>query len=194
MVIKKFKVKDDLLEVTYTKKEKDGSITVVNETHEAKVHPDLLQAMDNLKVHFGLIIGLITVKQVKKIETPAPELLENIHVSGLTIKTGDDPGVIITGHYTTPWKKAAIMNTPFTRLAEAEESGYKEAEDLQTKTDRAVEEVRLYLVDGKKADDPQQQLGFPEPQNTNVEEAEYVEADADQGDAEVWKDGQRPNV
>lgn len=206
MRIKKAKLKDDALEVVYTERKPDGTVKTVTESHETKVHPDLVQSFENLKIHLAILCGFVALKQVKKIETPPEDLTENFHVRGISIKTGDDEGVVISGHFINPLtKKAVILNTPFQRYTEQEESAYKFTDDLIEKVERANAEVNSYLDGSKKAEEPQQAINFPEtpaPQNRLPEDIESEDVDPNAStseqiaqrleDKEIWKDGKRP--
>lgn len=199
MKIKKIKILKDVVSVTFTERKEDGTIKSVTEDHETKPHPDLLQSLANLRAHFGLLTGYIPSKSIKKIETPAEDLVESFNVYALSVKTGDDEGVVISGQKTLENGKKVTVNTPFTRFTEGEESAYKFTDDLIQKVERANKEIESFLDGSKKADDPQGKLFEQAPtlppasgtRNTDTEDAELVE---EGGDAEVWKDGKRPNL
>jgi hypothetical protein len=162
----------------------------------------MVQAFENCRVHLACLLGFVSVAKIKKIETPPLELIENFHVSGISIKTGEDPGVVISGHVITPYKKAGIINTPFTRFEEGEETAYKFTEDLFDKVQRVVAEVKEYLQKGKKADDPQQALPFVEAgqpsqngtKNRDIEDISPELVGSESDPVEVWADGQRPKL
>jgi hypothetical protein len=206
MRLKKAKLKDDQLEVTYTERLEDGSNKTVSETYDRKAHPDLIQAFKNLAIHLAILTGYVSVKQVKNIETPKEELTEGFHVSGISIKTGDDEGVVISGHRKLETGKAVILNTPFQRYTENEESAYKYTDDLIERVNRANEEITAYLNGTKKGEDAQQALAFPEvtkpagnddelpwedvkPEDTTSEQiAQRLE------DKTIWANGERPKL
>jgi hypothetical protein len=190
MEIKNAKIIDETLEVTYNRREEDGTNTKVTEVRSARIHPDLRTAFDNLKIHLSLLTGYSTVKQVKKIETPPEDLTAPMFINGYSHKTGDDEGVVIKGYRKLENGKTVTLNTPFTRYTESEETQYKFLDDLIDRVERANTEVNLYLSGEKTGADPQQQLPFAEneAQNTNTEDLELVS----EGDDEVWKDGKRP--
>lgn len=165
---------------------------------ETPVHADLIQSYQNLAIHFAILTGYVQPKQVKNIKTPDPKLTEGFWINGLSVKSGDDPGVIISGHRKLENGKAVILNTPFQRLQEGEETAYKYQDDLNDKLERAEEEISAFIDGTKKGDDPQ--MGLFDGQEAqermdseNVTEEELEEMTTE-GDAEVWKDGQRPNV
>lgn len=159
---------------------------------QTPVHADLVQAFQNLAIHLAILTGYVSVKQVKNVETPKPELVDGYWINSLSVKSGDDPGVVISGHKVLETGKAVILNTPFQRFEEGEESAYKFTDDLVDKIERAEKEVNAYVDGTKKGDDPQLGL-FPaqEPKlDGQTEDLEFEEIA--EGDAEVWKDGQRP--
>lgn len=162
---------------------------------QTPVHKDLIQSFQNLAIHLAILTGYVSVKQVKNIETPKPELVDGFWVNSISVKGGDDPGAVISGHRILENGKAVILNTPFQRFEEGEETAYKFTEDFVDKIERAEKETN-YFVDGtKKGDDAQ--LGLfdgeqPATISENVTGEELEEMTA--GDDEVWKDGQRPKV
>lgn len=188
MEIKNAKIIDDALEVTYTRREEDGTHTKVTEARSARIHPDLRTAFDNLKIHLTLLTGYAAIKSVKKIETPPEDLTAPMFINGYSHKTGDDEGVVIKGYRKLENGRTVTLNTPFTRYTESEETQYKFLDDLIDRIERANTEVNLYLSGEKTGLDPQQQLPFDGPKNTNTEDLELV----NEGDDEVWKDGKRP--
>lgn len=196
MKIRRFKILKDSIEVEYQEQKPDGTPKKVKEEHQTKPHADLLQSYENLRVHFALLTGYIGIKQVKKIETPPEELIESFSVHSISVKSGDDPGVVITGQKTLEDGKKVTVNTPFTRFGESDEAkGYRYIDDLIDKIDRANQEQTAYLDGSKKGDDPQQTLPFAgdmtgKPQNRDVEDAILVDDESDT--ANVWKDGERP--
>jgi hypothetical protein len=195
MKIEKAKViKGETLEVTLQKPGPDGKKFYAVETHPSTVHPDLLQAYANLRLHFALLSGYMPVKGIKEKDFVKEDLVEEFTVIGFSLKDGDNPGFVLTGQKKLANGKVVTVNTPFTRFEESEETGYKFIEDLEEKIQRAVKEVEEYLG-GKFATDPQQQLPFGQgdqpPSANNNEEEEPEEAE---GDPEIWEGGKRPNV
>lgn len=197
MVIKKFKFVGGAVEIKYTTRKKDGTLKVVTENHESEPHPDLILSLANLRVHFGLLTGYLPLKAVKKIDSPAEDIVESFNVTGFSVKTGEDEGVVITGGKTLENGKYVPVNTPFTRFGESDETAYKFLDDLEDKIKRASEEVHAYQHDDKWADQPQQSLPFGENGNSNtrsneLENAEFEEVATSIDDGEIWEGGQRP--
>src|SRR4051812_37043600 len=122
MTIKKIKIVKDTLEVSFTERKEDGTNKTVTELHETPPHPDMLQAFANLRAHWGILVGYIRLKDVKKIETPPEDLVEPFSVHAVSIKTGDDEGVVLTGQRRLDNGSKVTVNTPFTRFSEGEES------------------------------------------------------------------------
>lgn len=198
MKVRKAKLNGDGLVITYEEVPQGRKKRNVILTDDTPVHKDLTQSFQNLAIHLVILTGFVSTKQVKNIETPKPELIEGVHVNGISVKSGDDPGVVISGHRIHPDSgKAVILNTPFTRLNEGDETAYKFVEDLQEKLDRAVKETSAYEDGTKLGDDPQLTMfddneAKERTDGENVTEGELQEMT--EGDDEVWKDGKRPNV
>ncbi|HYH13679.1 MAG TPA: hypothetical protein VD794_00570 [Flavisolibacter sp.] len=196
MNISKVKLKGDQVEVTFTTQDQNKKDVQSTQTHNSKPHPDLVQALQNLGIHAALITGFVSMKQVKKIETPGEELVQDFKISGISVKTGDDSGVVITGTKTTPFKKAFNFNTPFTRFNEAEENenSYKYIDDLESRVNRVLDEVDEYLNNGKFAEDPQQSLDFGSGTATTEMQDIDFEDSPNKGDNELWEGGERPKT
>jgi hypothetical protein len=156
-------VKDKTLEVSYVKTEKDKSKTSVSESHAAEVHPDLKTAFSGLNIHLGILSEFIPSTSFEKLDFIHPDLVADFRVSGYSIGGDeDDEGVVLTGRKTLKSGKALIMNTPFTRFEEGEETGYKFISELQEGIAVIEKEVLKYLNDGKRAPDNQTSIDFPE--------------------------------
>lgn len=154
--------KGETLEITYSRIEKDATTTSVSESHKAPVHPDLKNCFKALCIHLGILCDYISFGQVKKIDNYDPKLVEKFNVSGISIKGGDDDAkIVLTGHKLNKSGKAIILNTPYTRVDEDEETGYKFIDNLVTLKDNLIREVQLYLG-GKRGEEPQGSLDFPE--------------------------------
>lgn len=155
--IKKAKlVKDNKLEVGFTRSD-NGETVYVNERHNAVAHPDLLAALASLRVHLGIISECI--EPPKSIKKYPVELVEKLKVTAYSIGGKDDEGFVLTGQKILSTGKALIMNTPFTRFEEDEESVYRYTDDLQKCLDAVETEVMEYL-NGKHAPDPQMEMAF----------------------------------
>lgn len=163
-------VKEQTLEITFAKTEKDKTTTSVKETHKSKAHPDLVDAYAALKAHLGILTGYISPKLIKDItNTQDVDLVDQFKVSSFSLG-GDEgaEGFVITGHRILPNKKAVILNSPFTKFEEKEETRYPFMEDLEEKLETIQKELALYLG-GKFAPEPQQELFNPGENNLNGE-------------------------
>jgi hypothetical protein len=164
--IRKVKIEDDTLVLSYSYKDETGElVTVENEKHKARFHNDLRTAFNNMAIHLAIMTGYVNPGQVKNIETPKPELSEDFKVSGFAYgKDEDDPGIIITGGRNLPTMNNSYipLNTPYRRFNEAAESAYKFIKDVEAGAKRCEVEVELYLSGEKRGEDPQQSL-FDQP-------------------------------
>ncbi len=155
-------VKNTFLTIVYSRIEKDGSTTAITENHKAPVHEDLKKKFEGMGIHLALLCDYLSTRQIKDISAYDPELVETFHVSSVSIGgNDDDEGIVLTGHKITKRKVAVILNSPFARIEEVEETKYRYMDDLKSKVDSLLEEVKLYLG-GKRGPDPQQSLEFPE--------------------------------
>lgn len=186
-------VKQETLEVTFSKVEKDKSSTAVTEKHKSKAHPDLVNAYNALAIHLGLLTGYISPKSVKDITKPDEvELVDQFKVTSFSLG-GDEgaEGFVLTGHRLLPNGKAVILNSPFTRFEEKEETRYQFMEDLDDKLGVVQTEVAKYLG-GKVAPDPQQDLfeqGADQEKVTKMTIAPPADEDPDKGPAKpLFKD------
>jgi hypothetical protein len=166
VTIKKAKLvkKGESFDVLYERiTEEEKAPVSVSETHKTPVHPDMRAAFDNLRIHLAVLCGYVLKKEVKDIETPKEELYNAFHVTAFSMgKDKDDPGIVLSGHKILANGKAQILNCPFTRFEEGEQSVYPFVDDLVKKVARLQLEINAYLFEGKRADDPQQQLPFGE--------------------------------
>jgi hypothetical protein len=159
MEIKKIKLsKTARLEISYKKQESDGSSSEVNEKHNSKAHQDFVDAMAGLRVHLQLLSGYAKPADVKDPALWGKEV-DDFHVSGYSVGGEDeDQGIVITGYRIVPAsKKAQILNCPFTRFNESEETRYKHMDHLISMIENVRDEAIKYLG-GKFAVDPQQTL------------------------------------
>lgn len=166
----------ETLELSTVKQEANRSTTKAKEEHSAAVHVDLKSAMLQLAIHFAILADYIKPSQVKAIKVPDeemgvdvdelsydPELIKGFNVTGYSLGGDEeDRGIIITGHKLKSNGKAIIINTPFTRFIEAEESMYQFIDHLEYKISKVEAEVQLYLQ-GKVAPEPQASFDFPDP-------------------------------
>lgn len=149
-------VKGETLEYHFVKTDDQGAKSEGSEKTKAPVHADLKQAFENLGIHLAIMCGYIASSKVKDIATPKQELYEGFHVTSYSIGGDeDDQGVVISGHKLLPDGKAVILNTPFRRFTESEQSRYVFMDDLQDRLDRLDTEVRAYVDGSKRGADPQ---------------------------------------
>lgn len=155
--------KGESLTVEYSRQEKDGTMTIINEDHKATVHQDLKNAYVGLAIHFAILSDYVTVKMVKNISNYDSDLIEPFTVSGIHRGGAEDEEyVILTGHKLTASGKAVIINTPMLKLnSEDEEKGYKYMDHLLERIEHCEKEVKAYLA-GKHAPEPQTSLDFPD--------------------------------
>lgn len=167
-------LKDDVVEVSFTKTSSTTKPAKCNEEHKDPPHPDLKRALQNLAIHAALIGEFIPTSEIGDIEKPEHENLSLFHVSSFSTK-GDDgeDSVVITAQKTLKTGKVLGFNTPSTRLNDDSDSAYLFAEDLKSCIEYAKAEFREYL-NGKIATDPQGKLNFDEPV-TNMQVAPEAE-------------------
>lgn len=170
--------------LTFTKIEADKTSTDVTEIHRAPAHIDFRAAVQSLAIHFAILADYVAPKQVKMIDKYEPKLIEGFIVSGYSIGGDeDDRGITITGHKLKSNGKAIILNTPFTRFVEAEESQYQFIDHLEGRIAEVEREVNLY-IGGKRAPEPQLSLDLPEDSQEEEEDTNDGEDD-DYEDQEV---------
>lgn len=172
--VKLAKVKDgDGLDVDLTKKDPDGTKVSVSENHKGLIHQDLRAAFRTLGLHLAIMTGYVKSTEVADIKKPDPELAEAFHVNGISLGGDDDnPGVVISGHYTLPGSgKAVILNTPFARFNEGAETRYVFMDDLENKLQVIDSEVRSYLAGTKRGAPAQLSMDMTE---TNTSEDEPI--------------------
>lgn len=155
--------KGEGLFVKYSIEQKNKKPKIVDEESMDEVHQDLKNAFIGLHIHWGVMSGFITTKQVKNIDSYDSELIKDIHVSGI-IRGGaeDESYVILTGYKIGEYKKATNLNTPLFRIEEDEKTAYKYMEELLDVIEQIEKEVNLNLG-GKIAPETQQSLNFDEP-------------------------------
>lgn len=156
-------VKKEFLSIDYTRIEPDA--TTASDSYENKmrpVHPDCRAAFKALAIHLALLCDYISTKQIKEIDKYDPVHSEKFNVTGVSIGGGEgEEGVVLTGHKITAKGKAVILNSPFTRFEEADDTAYRYVDDLRAKVDAVINEAKAYM-DGKRGEDPQGKLEFEE--------------------------------
>jgi hypothetical protein len=155
--------KGEGLFVTYSIEQKNKKPKIVDEKSMDEVHQDLKNAFIGLHIHWAVMTGFITTKQVKNIDSYDSELIKDIHVSGI-IRGGneDEEYIILTGYRIGEYNKASNMNTPLFRIEEDEKTAYKFMDELLDVIENIEKEVNLNLG-GKIAPETQQSLNFDEP-------------------------------
>src|SRR3954468_1654574 len=125
-IIEKAKiVKGETVEVHYIEINDKGDRAKMSKSLKAPMHDDLKQAFKNIAIHLAIMTGYVATKQVKDIETPKEELTEGFIVTSYSIGGNEeDQGVVISGHKKLPSGKAVILNTPFERFTQKEETRY----------------------------------------------------------------------
>lgn len=153
------KVKDGYgLKVSFKEIDNVGSPGSDDCERRGLIHPDLKAAVDALKVHWGLLSGLIKVDDVPDIALPEHKLLEKIHVNGYSIGGDEEEntqGVMISGHYQTWRNKSQQLNTPFDRFEGSPEARYLYMDDLLAKIEVIEDEVQKYLTGEKRGKKPE---------------------------------------
>lgn len=161
--IKNVKItKADRAVIVYKKSEVDGATSEVTENHHSKVHEDFKNALAQLAVHFGVLTGYIKSSDVKDPALYGKDV-DSFHVSGYSIGGEDeDQGIVIKGYRILPGSgKAVILNSPFTRFNEGDETRYKHMDHLINLIENARDEATKYLG-GKFAPEPQLALELNE--------------------------------
>jgi hypothetical protein len=166
--------KKEKLVVSYKKKEPKGEawFTVDNEEHTEPIHEDFRQSLDNLAIHYGILCGIVTEKQVKNIETPKPELIEDISINGFTRNGKENEKITITGTRKVPYG-STTMNSPVQNLLNDSDNSYSFMSDLDEKVDRCCEEAVKYITGEKRS---AATLFNGESNGQEVEETEEAEA------------------
>jgi hypothetical protein len=152
------KVKDGYgLKVIFKETDSSGDPSRDDKESRGLIHPDLRAAIDALKVHWGLLTGLIKNDEIGDIILPEHKLLEKIHVNGISIGGDEEEntqGVIVSGHYITWRAKAQSANTPFERFEGSPEALYIYMDDLKAKIQVLEDEVLKYLSGEKRGTKP----------------------------------------
>lgn len=118
------------------------------------IHPDLKKSFEVMGSHLAVMCGYIMPEDVEDIKTG---VVDDFFVRAFSISK-DESGIVLTGYHLNPEGQAVQLNTPFRRFEEANETRYIFMDDLIEKLEKAKEEVRKYIFEGKKADDAQGKL------------------------------------
>jgi hypothetical protein len=168
IVIKKGKVLKKSVIVVYDEGDNlQNTADTKKEYKNAIPHPDLVKALQDLRLHAAFLFKLISpsdikVKSDKKgIQRPEftdPSLADEFTCSGFS---QSENGIILNGRVTTDRHKSGNFNTPLENLGEDKETAYSYKDDLAEKLDIVSNEFAL-LIGGKQGADPQGTMNFPE--------------------------------
>jgi hypothetical protein len=156
--IEKVKVKNGLFLIVDYKRDFEGGKVrnIVNEQCNAPIHPDLIAAFDNLRIHLAVLTEYIDEENVDKdIDRYEHTILEQFKVTQISIG-GDGEGVTLTGQKRLKSKKVLNLNAPFQKYFEDE--GYSFGADLQIAVDRVITEVEAYMDGTKRGEGAQLEM------------------------------------
>lgn len=192
-VFKAKQEKGGLLDVHFFEQGTDNLKVPTSRMCPWPVHQDLTDAWTALSIHWLILTGYAAASAVTDISDVPAELIEGVHVKGFSFGGEDKAeGIILSGHRILKNKKAVIVNTPFTRFEEKDDSRYQWMDDLINCLDTLRSEVVAYMNGTKRGENPQQELPFSEP----VTKAKIAEEDKGgvfkkevlNGASETWVD------
>lgn len=165
------KVLKEKVMIEYLKKDapktKKGKLPQVDYEHNETPHPDLIAAFARLNVHLAAISECVPKKTIKKVLDP-PESVQDFKATGFHIKgqENDIQAFKLHGYKTLSTSKVLGLDCPGERNVDydkndKDEDAYLFIDDLREAVALCQRELELYM-EGKKADDPQQSIGFPE--------------------------------
>lgn len=99
------------------------------EKHPTPIHPNLDKSLNNIAVHFGLIMGLIKLNDVADVKKVKPEMLQDIRINGYSISAKGDT-ITIKGMIKAYGGQWSSLNTP-AQLLNPKEGGYMHVEQLK---------------------------------------------------------------
>ena len=169
---RKIKIKDEAhLVVDYIeiKEMEDGSQLENDITQHVKkqLHPDLINRMERLKIHFGLIaefidIDLVNQNMFNEIDSDEaykhPGTKQLICNQVILTGAGDDKGVQLAGRKILRESKPLNCITPVVKL-HTDQTWYPHKVDLNNDVEKVIEEVEACL-NGKFYEDPQIEMNF----------------------------------
>lgn len=165
MKILKAKVKDYSVEVVFSDQKKQVTEGILKFSDIP--HPDLINAMNNLRKHLVVLCDQRESDIVISDEFSTFEAgkLPDIKVTGISIG-GDEEyeGVTITGQRILKNRKVVNLNTPFTFFTDPVEENYQFEEYLFEDVSMVLVEVEAY-INGKRAI-KEQELPFAKSENT----------------------------
>lgn len=131
-----------------------------------KCHADFENKLAALAVHFPLLTGYVKHSSVKKIESLLEsEIAKSFTIGGFHIGGKDeDQGIVLVGHRILDNGKAQVLNSPFYRFNDDDQTRYKFMDDLQLALEDCKEEAKLYISGQKVWQDPQLSLQLEDSQ------------------------------
>lgn len=151
------------LNVIYTQKEKDGTITEITRSCSSPVHEDMTKQFDKLNIYLGVISEFIPHDDIENIENPKHDLLETFKVKEFEI-VDSDSGVKISGSHRLSTGKKLSLKTPAIKWND--KKPYWFSSDLATVIEGCKHEIIQYLFHGKRAPELQQEFEFGEDNPT----------------------------
>lgn len=113
-----------------------------------RVHPDLIKAIQGLRVHLAILSEYLPEKDAHK----NADELEKFFVTGYSLG-GEDAGAGVTIKGWRSRKRAGVTTlNPFVLFDEAPETRYALIGDVETKIKAIEKEVVKYMQEGKRAD------------------------------------------
>lgn len=154
------------LELEYTETEPDGDASIstdIKSLCRRRVHHDLLDAFERLKVHLAFLSEQVDIQDTDDLTNPEifndPRFLK-FHVTSFSLGGDiDSAGVTITGQRKLKSKKVLNLNSPFTQFEamEGKDEQYEFLHELYRDVMNCVGEVEEYLR-GKHAPNPQLEI------------------------------------
>lgn len=166
ITINRWKYKDGVLEIGYTKKDDPGQC---DETFGAKPHTDLISAIQRLVIHWAVLVYYVDPASIPDIAGVSSDVTKDMKVSSCSI-SGDDgkQNVTICGQRKVANNRWVNINTPPRMFAENEATRYQYMDDLMENLNLLDQELRAFMDGSKRAPEPQQQLPFEEPAKEKV--------------------------
>ena len=155
--IKKAKIKDGLfLDVEFTEELPGHSKKDTKLSCTIPIHEDLKNAFINLHKHLAVLCDEVPTPKKKDFSTSE---FASFKVNGFSIGGNDEnEGVTISGNKEGTYG-FVNLNTPFKKWMDEE---YPFINDLGLDVNRAINEVELYLFEGKRAPEQQLEMDFAE--------------------------------
>lgn len=187
--INKAKLKDNCLEASWhTIIQQEGKAPIINDDSRKSdqlVHEDLKKAFDDLRKHLVIICdqkedgSAIRILEVDGLAIAVndydKEAIEKYTVTGFVVGGEDRDGVTLIGQKRIE-SKVLNITSPFTKFED-----YPYASDLAACVETCMDEVYLYLFEGKCAPDKQLDL-FDQGFDTHGEGFEKVTMQVNDGE------------